>query len=61
MEDPEASAMEFSCLSVAYEAEVSTVNADEVRIQRMKEDWSPFIAHMLELRAEKGDIESLLE
>ena len=60
MEDPEASAMEFSCLSVAHEMQQNISNFEETRIQRMKEDWSPFIAHMLELHAEKGDIESLL-
>lgn len=60
MEDPEASAMEFSCLSVSHEAQQDTSSSEEVRIQRMKEDWSPFIAHMLELHAEKEDIEELL-
>jgi hypothetical protein len=61
MEDPEASAMEFSCLSVIHGPDMQVTVADEAKVQRMREDWSPFIAHMLRLHAEKGDIETLLE
>ncbi|KAK5049372.1 hypothetical protein LTR84_004301 [Exophiala bonariae] len=48
--------MEFSLLSLTVRTESSTMKADEEKMARVREDWGPFIAHMVKLHAEKGDL-----
>ena len=55
-----ASGFEFSLLSlVKRDDNLSAVaNADDMRCAR--EDWGPFISHMVQLHAEKGDIKEMI-
>lgn len=52
--------MEFSLLSLTALKDFSSVKADEEKMERVREDWGPFIAHMVKLHAEKGDLRDKL-
>lgn len=60
LEGSEANEMEFSLLSLDHEPGSTKANLNEAEAARMREDWSPFITHMLRLHAEKGDLQDLL-
>jgi len=59
-ESASANQLEFSLLSLTRDMDVSDFHKRETKIQRMREDWGPFIASMVNLHAEKGDIGHML-
>jgi hypothetical protein len=52
--------LEFSLLSLISGSDSSSLQADEARMKRTREDWGPFIAHLLRLHAERGDVGEIL-
>jgi hypothetical protein len=50
----EANQLEFSLLSLTA-SDKSNVE-EEQNMQRAREDWGPFIAYMVKLHAQKGDL-----
>jgi hypothetical protein len=51
----EADELEFSLLSLTATSE--PVGHEEIeKMRRTREDWGPFIAHMIELHSQKGDL-----
>lgn len=51
-----ANQLEFSLLSLSPTTNTSPLASDQLQMQRMREDWGPFIAHMVKLHAGKGDL-----
>ena len=49
--------MEFSLLRLVSNPETATRNPFEHQMRRYREDWGPFISHLLRFHAEKGDLE----
>lgn len=60
-EAADANDTEFSLLSVNHEPGTGPSQADQLKATRLKEDWGPFIVHMLKLHAEKEDLEMLMD
>ena len=56
-----ANELEFSLLSLVQKTDGPDQNNEKLDMQRMREDWGPFIAHMVKLHAEKGDIKDLMQ
>jgi ubiquitin carboxyl-terminal hydrolase L5 len=61
MQSATASGLEFSLLSLVAKqgANDSAVEVDTMRLAR--EDWGPFISHMVQLHAGKGDIRVMMQ
>lgn len=59
-ESASSSTLEFSLLSLTAMTDFSSLEADEEKMARMREDWGPFIAQMVRLHAEKGDLKEKL-
>ncbi|KIV81872.1 hypothetical protein PV11_04022 [Exophiala sideris] len=55
-----ASAFEFSLLSLTAAAATSNLDADREKMERVRENWGPFIAQMVRLHAEKGTLKDTL-
>lgn len=60
MEASEDDGTEFSLLGLNRGSDDGAEKESEAKVNRMREDWSPFIAHMLRLHAERGDLADLL-
>jgi len=56
-----ANALEFSLLSLTTTTDASSLEADRVEMERVREDWSPFIAQMVRIHAEKGSLRGALD
>jgi len=56
-----ANALEFSLLSLTTMTDASNLEADRVKMERVREDWSPFIAQMVRMHADKGLLRGALE
>lgn len=56
-ESAEANQLEFSLLSLTARTEDVAVGEDE-KMMKTRENWGPFIAHMIKLHSEKGDLRS---
>jgi hypothetical protein len=56
MESAEANQLEFSLLSLTTRTVESAETAEAEIMRRTREDWGPFIAHMVNLHAQKGDL-----
>lgn len=54
-----ADGFEFSLLSLVRKTEDAVVGNDG-EMEHAREDWGPFLAHMIKLHAEKGDIKELM-
>lgn len=59
-ESVSSSTLEFSLLSLTAMIDSSSLEADEEKMTRIREDWGPFIAQMVRLHAEKGDLKEKL-
>ena len=51
--------MEFSLLSLTPRSNEALTEEVE-KMQRARENWGPFIAQMLQLHAQKGDLKSMM-
>ena len=54
-------ALEYSLLSLTAVTDTSSLEEDQVRMQRVREDWGPFLAKLLKIHAEKGTLRNVLE
>ncbi|KIX01136.1 uncharacterized protein Z518_10202 [Rhinocladiella mackenziei CBS 650.93] len=59
-ETASTTALEFSLLSLTVMTDSSSLEADRIKMERVREDWGPFIAQMVRLHAEKGDLKGTL-
>lgn len=59
-ESASSTTLEFSLLSLTAMTDSSHLVADEEKMARTREDWGPFIAQMIRLHAEKGDLKDKL-
>ncbi|ETN37909.1 uncharacterized protein HMPREF1541_07532 [Cyphellophora europaea CBS 101466] len=55
-----ADEMEFSVLSLVRRTDTEDQSAEAADMQLAREDWGPFISHLVQLHAEKGDIQDLM-
>lgn len=60
LESAAANALEFSLLSLTAMTESSSLEADQTRMERVREDWGPFIATLVGIHAEKGTLKDEL-
>lgn len=60
LESVTANQLEFSLLSLTASNDTASLARDIDEMQRAREDWSPFIAHMVRLHAAKGDLKTRL-
>ncbi|RVX74903.1 hypothetical protein B0A52_01180 [Exophiala mesophila] len=60
-ENATSKATEFSLLSLTSATASSDVEADRLKMGRAREDWGPFLAHLMRLHADKGDLKELLQ
>lgn len=60
-ESASSTSLEFSLLSLTALSESSSQKEEEEKMLRVREDWGPFIAHMVKLHAEKGDLKNRLD
>lgn len=61
MQSAQTNDMEFSLLSLVHSTTTEDSTTDATDIQRAREDWGPFISHMVRLHAEKGDIREMMQ
>lgn len=61
MQSAQADDLEFSLLSLVRRTDTEDSTAEAADMQRAREDWGPFISHMVRLHAEKGDIRDLMQ
>ena len=59
-ESASSTSLEFSLLSLTALGESSSQKEDEEKMARVREDWGPFIAHMVRHHAEQGDLKNRL-
>ncbi|KAK7883764.1 hypothetical protein LTR67_010926 [Exophiala xenobiotica] len=52
--------LEFSLLSLTALKDRSSLQAAKEKMERSREDWGPFIAEVVRIHAEKGDLKALL-
>ncbi|EXJ95684.1 hypothetical protein A1O1_00807 [Capronia coronata CBS 617.96] len=55
------SALEFSLLALTAMTDSSSLEEDRVKMERAREDWGPFIAHLVRLHAEKDTLREELD
>ena len=60
LEAEEVNQLEFSLLRLVSNNEAAGQNPYEEEMRRYREDWGPFISHMIRLHAERGDLEERL-
>lgn len=51
--------MEFSLLSLTAKSDAASLEEAE-RMRRTRENWGPFVAQMVQLHAQKGDLKSMM-
>ena len=51
--------MEFSLLSLTARNDESSIEEAE-KMRRTRENWGPFIAQVVQLHAQKGDLKSMM-
>ncbi|KPI44606.1 Ubiquitin carboxyl-terminal hydrolase isozyme L5 [Cyphellophora attinorum] len=61
MQVAQASGFEFSLMSLVKKQDNLGDLSEIENMRRTREDWGPFIAHMVNLHAEKGDIKELMK
>lgn len=61
MQSAKADDLEFSLLSLVRRTDTEDSTVEAANMQRAREDWGPFISHMVRLHAEKGDIRDLMQ
>lgn len=61
MQSASSSEHEFSLLSLVRKTEHADSTKEAENMQRAREDWGPFISHMMKLHAEKGDIKEMMK
>jgi ubiquitin carboxyl-terminal hydrolase L5 len=61
MQMAQASGFEFSLMSLVKKQDGLGDLSEIENMRRTREDWGPFIAHMVNLHAEKGDIKELMK
>ncbi|EXJ89785.1 hypothetical protein A1O3_02852 [Capronia epimyces CBS 606.96] len=54
-------ALEFSLLALTAMTAASSLEEDQVKMERAREDWGPFFAQLVRLEAEKGRLRADLE
>lgn len=52
--------LEFSLLSLTKMRDKSSLEEDQSRMDRLREDWGPFFAQVIRIHAEKGTLKDLL-
>lgn len=61
MHSAATSDVEFSLLSLVRKTQDGDSTAEAHEMGRAREDWGPFISHMVRLHAEKGDIKEMMK
>lgn len=61
MQSAQADDLEFSLLSLVRRTDTEDSITEATEMQQAREDWGPFISHMVRLHAEKGDIRDLMQ
>jgi hypothetical protein len=61
MQAASSDAMEFSLLSLERKSGKQDASVEKDSMRRAREDWGPFISHMVQLHAEKGDIREMMQ
>jgi hypothetical protein len=56
-ESAEANQLEFSLLSLTARTEDVETGEDE-KMMKTREDWGPWVAHMVQMHASKGDLKA---
>ena len=58
-ESAAANALEFSLLSLTPRSDFSSTDEEDEKMKRAREDWGPFLAYMVGLHSEKGNIKQM--
>ena len=59
-ESAAANALEFSLLSLTPRSDFSSIGEEDEKMARAREDWGPFLAHMVDLHSQKGNIKQMI-
>lgn len=54
-------ALEYSLLSLTAMTDTSSVEADQAKMARTRENWGPFLAQLIKIHAAKGDLKGSLQ
>ncbi|KAJ9611605.1 hypothetical protein H2200_004789 [Cladophialophora chaetospira] len=54
-------ALEYSLLSLSTMTDVSSLEANRVKMGRTRENWGPFLAQLIKIHAEKGNLRDALQ
>ena len=61
LESATSYALEYSLLSLTVTNDSSSLKTDQLKMDRVRENWGPFLAQMLKLHAEKGTLKGALK
>ncbi|KIW69380.1 hypothetical protein PV04_05260 [Phialophora macrospora] len=54
-------ALEYSLLSLTAMTQATSLEADKAKMDRMREDWGPFLAQLVKIHADNGTLRAALQ